>query len=63
VVPPCSLDEDVVGGALAGPVIPAGEQVAVGKLNDRGGMVVPLFGREDQLAGKLRGGAGGERQE
>ena len=55
VVPARAADEDVVGGAFAGAVKPADQQVAVGQLDHRGGMVVPVLQGKDQLGAVLRG--------
>ena len=64
VVPARGPDQDVVGGALAGAVEPADEQIAIGQFDHRGGVVVPLFQGEDQFARIFGGGRGtGERQE
>ena len=63
VIPARRPDHDIVGGAFAGAVEPADQQVAVGQLDDRGRMVVPLLQRKDQLGCYLRRGprAGGEQ--
>ena len=58
VIPAGGLDEDVVRGALAGAVEPADEEVSVGEFDYGGGVVVPLFEGEDELAGILWGGLG-----
>ena len=42
VVPARGVDQDIVGGALAGAVEPADQQVAVGQFDDRGGVVALL---------------------
>ena len=49
-----AADHDIVGGALAGAVEPVDEQVAVGRLDDHRGVVVPVLEREDQLGGDER---------
>ena len=59
VIPARGLDQDVVRGALAGAVEPA-DEVSVGQLHNRGGVVVPLFQGEDQFARILGGSFGAD---
>ncbi len=61
--PARAVDDHVVGRAFTRAVEPRNEEVAVGQLDDRGRVVVPVLQREDQLGAMERLlGEGGSQQ-
>ena len=64
-IPARGLNQHIVRRAFTGAVKPAHQQIAVGQLDNRGGVVVPLLQGEDQftrILGRGGGTAGGEQE-